>query len=255
MSDAVIQLQAVSFGYPDAPLILENINLEIAAGEFLGIVGPNGGGKSTLLKIILGLLQPYQGQVSVHGLPAALGRAHVGYVPQFASFARDYPISVEDTVLMGRLGKTPMLFGYRRQDRALAVAAMRETQLLDLRQRQIGTLSGGQLQRVLIARALACEPDILILDEPTANIDMRVEEDIFDLLKQLNRRLTILVVSHDIGFISGYVRRVACLNKTLLCHTTEALTSRLIENLYENPVRAIHHQHPPYAQPLPTCRH
>jgi len=121
---------------------------------------------------------------------------------------------------------------------------MQETYLTDLKHRALNTLSGGQLQRVLIARALACEPEILILDEPTANIDMRVEEDIFDLLKILNQRLSILVVSHDIGFISGYVKKVACLNKTLICHSTEKLTPHLIQNLYSNQtIHAIQHLH------------
>ena len=126
---------------------------------------------------------------------------------------------------------------------AIAQQAMETTHIAHLSQRQIGRLSGGQLQRVLIARALACQPKILILDEPTANIDQRVEEDIFDLLKTLNKELTIMVVSHDIGFISAYVNRVACLNKTLLCHHTASITSSELEQLYNIPVRAIQHQH------------
>lgn len=138
---------------------------------------------------------------------------------------------------------------------------MQEAQIENLKQRPINSLSGGQLQRVLIARALACEPKTLILDEPTANIDMRTEEDIFELLKTLNQRLTLLVVSHDIGFISGYVDQIACLNQTLLCHHTDALEGGLdaqsIENLYGGAVRAIHHQHPgmPHHCPTPTNSH
>ncbi|MCV6638537.1 ABC transporter ATP-binding protein [Candidatus Albibeggiatoa sp. nov. NOAA] len=237
-----IQLDNVSFAY-DAPTILENINLTIEIKEFLGIVGPNGGGKSTLLKIMLGLLKPTQGQALVFGESPAKQRINIGYVPQFANFPRHFPITVQETVLTGRLGVTRSWLGFSREDKAIAHEAMQTTHIADLAKRQIGQLSGGQLQRVLIARALACQPKILILDEPTANIDQRVEEDIFDLLKQLNQELTVIVVSHDIGFISAYVSRVACLNKTLLCHQTAPVTPQELEQLYHIPVRAIQHQH------------
>jgi zinc transport system ATP-binding protein len=120
---------------------------------------------------------------------------------------------------------------------------MTQTEIADLAQRRIATLSGGQLQRVLVARALACEPRILILDEPTANIDMRVESDIFDLLRVLNERMTILVVSHDVAFISAYVRRVACVNRTLLCHATESIDGQVIHDLYGGDVRRVAHAH------------
>ena len=154
---------------------------------------------------------------------------------------RDFPVTVEETVLLGRLGKTRALLGYRAHDRALARRAMGETGVAELRARPIGTLSGGQLQRVLIARALAGEPRILLLDEPTANIDLRAEVDIFDLLKTFNARMTIVVVSHDIGFISPYVTRIACLNRTLLCHTASPISGEQIERLYGAPVRMIRH--------------
>jgi zinc transport system ATP-binding protein len=239
----MINLQNLSFAYPNSPPVLENINLSIEKGEFLGIVGPNGGGKTTLLKLILGLLKPTQGIVLIKDSLPQKGREFIGYVPQFANFSRDYPISVMQAILLGRLGKTKRFFGYSKTDYQIADRVMKETYLTELKHRVLNTLSGGQLQRVLIARALACEPEILILDEPTANIDMRVEEDIFDLLKELNQRLTIVVVSHDIGFISSYVSKVACLNKTLICHSTEALTPHLIQNLYANPIHAIQHLH------------
>lgn len=240
----ILELQNISFAYPNSPPVLEHINLNIEKGEFLGIVGPNGGGKTTLLKLILGLLKPTQGIILINKSPPQKGREIIGYVPQFANFSRDYPISVMQAILLGRLGKTKRFFGYSKSDYDIAERVMKETYLTDLKNRVLNTLSGGQLQRVLIARALACEPEILILDEPTANIDMRVEEDIFDLLKELNQRLTILVVSHDIGFISSYVKKVACLNKTLICHSTEALTPHLIQNLYSNQaIHAIQHLH------------
>jgi zinc transport system ATP-binding protein len=144
---------------------------------------------------------------------------------------------------MGRLGKTQALGGYRATDRRVAQQAMAQARVLEFRDRRLATLSGGQLQRVMIARALACEPEILVLDEPTANIDLRGEQDIFDLLGQLDGQPTILVVSHDIGFISQYVTRVACLNRTLVCHGTDAINGEIINKLYGSAVRMIHHKH------------
>jgi zinc transport system ATP-binding protein len=238
----VIKIENLSFAYTE-PLVLENINLDIMQGEFLGLVGPNGGGKSTLLKVILGLLEPQSGKVWVLGKPPNKGRKAIGYVPQYANIERDFPITVEDTVLLGRLGKTRSIFGYTREDKTAAHKAMQETEIEDLKHRRLGTLSGGQFQRVLISRALVSDPEILILDEPTANIDLRVEEDIFDLLKKLNQRVTIIIVSHDVGFISEYVSRVACLNRSLICHETSSISGEMIEELYGTQVHMIQHVH------------
>ena len=242
MNEAVINIENVSFSY-GGTLALENINLTITKGEFLGVVGPNGGGKSTLLKLVLGLIRPDTGKVSVLDQSPEKGRAQIGYVPQYVRFNRDFPITVEDTILLGRLGKSKSLWGYTKKDKQICDQAMRETEIIDLKQRRLNTLSGGQLQRVLIARALVSDPQILILDEPTANIDLRVEEDIFGLLKKLNERATIIIVSHDVGFISEYVNRVACLNRTLICHQTSAISGEMIEELYATPVQMIQHIH------------
>lgn len=241
-TDSIISLRDISFSY-DGPRVLEGISLEVAEGEFLGVVGPNAGGKSTLLKIILGLLQPDSGEVRVMGKPPLEVRQQIGYVPQYPEFRRDFPVTVRDTVLMGRLGDTGFFGGYRRADREIADRVMAETEVSDLSARRISTLSGGQLQRVLVARALASQPRILILDEPTANIDLRVESDIFDLLQELNRRMTIIVVSHDVGFISRYVNRVACLARTLMCHHTSAIDGKIINELYGMDVRMVEHLH------------
>jgi zinc transport system ATP-binding protein len=236
----VIVIRGLGFSYGESP-VLEGVDLEILDGEFVGLVGPNAGGKSTLLKLVLGLLEPQQGSIQVLGQAPRQAVRRVGYVPQFPTFPRDFPISVEQVVLTGRLGFGPMLGWYRSSDRTAARRALAEVEALDLARRRIGTLSGGQLQRVLLARALVAEPSILILDEPTANIDQRMEGDIFDLLARLNARLTILVVSHDIAFISGYVDRVACLNRTLVCHTTERVDADLIHQLYGDNVRQVAH--------------
>ena len=246
----IIELNDVSFSYEDTR-VLENVTLQVEAGEFLGIVGPNAGGKSTLLKLILGLLRPQSGHLSVLKKPVCDARHQLGYVPQYPSFPRDFPVTVEQTVLLGRIGMQQnnswlqrLLPGrYSKQDREAVRLALQEVEADNLLNRQIGSLSGGQLQRVLLARALVSNPQVLILDEPTANIDQRLESDIFDLLKRLNERMSILVVSHDIGFVSSYVTRVACINRTLVCHHTDAIDGEVIQSLYGEDVRMVAHHH------------
>ncbi len=237
----VIELHDVSFVY-DGPQILQSIDLSIEKGEFFGVVGPNGGGKTTLLKLILGLLEPNSGRVVVLGGRPAEKRRLIGYVTQFAAFRRDFPITVEEAVILGRLGLAPALGGYRQRDRDAARCAMAETEVLEFRRRPLVALSGGELQRVLIARALVANPEILVLDEPTANVDLRHEMDIFKLLKDVSQHATVIVVSHDIGFVSQYVTRVACLNRTLICHTASEITGEVIADLYGRPMRMVRHE-------------
>lgn len=240
--EPIISIDNVSFSYSSVPVV-RDINLAINDGEFLGVIGPNAGGKSTLLKLILGLLSPDAGEITVFGKNPDKGRSRIGYVPQYPAFTRDFPINVCDAVLLGRLGETRWYGGYTQEDREIAINVLKAIEIDTIQHQTIDSLSGGQLQRVLIARALASKPDILILDEPTANIDVRAEEDIFALLKQYNDHMTIIVVSHDIGFISAYVDRVACLNQTMLCHTTSEISGKTIEELYGAPVRMIQHVH------------
>lgn len=239
----VIEMERVGFAYGAVP-VLEDVSLRVPAGEFLGLVGPNAGGKSTLLKLILGLLSPQRGRIRVLGQTPRKARRHLGYVPQYPSFPRDFPIDVLSVVLMGRLGTTASgLVGWSANDRAIARRTLVDVEAGDLESTPVASLSGGQLQRVLLARALVSEPQVLILDEPTANIDHRLEGEIFELLARLNKRLTIIVVSHDIGFISGYVSRVACLSRTLVCHQTAAVGGDLVKQLYGEQVRMISHEH------------
>lgn len=242
MQDELIAVDHVSFAYGAVP-VLQDVTLHVRKGEFLGIVGPNAGGKSTLLKLILGLLKPQSGTVRVLGKRPRQQRWQIGYVPQYPAFARDFPINVEQVVLQGRLTGKRWWGRYSADDRRAAQAALQELEAENLAKRPIGALSGGQLQRILLARALVSEPQILILDEPTANIDMRLESDIFDHLRELNQRMTILVVSHDIAFISDYVSRVACINRTLVCHETTAIDGEMIQDLYGEPVRMVAHHH------------
>ena len=242
MNNVVIDVDNVSFNY-GAVSVLENISFKIYEDEFIGIIGPNAGGKSTLLKLILGLLKPNKGVISKFKYDGKALINNIGYVSQHSTFPRDFPITVGEVVMMGHIGTSSKFFHYSKKEIELAKQAMQKLEIQDIEKRKIGELSGGQLQRVLIARELVCQPEILILDEPTSNVDMRIEEDIFLLLKNYSEHMTIIVVSHDIAFISSYVDRVACLNKTLVCHSTESISGKMIEELYDVPVKMIHHNH------------
>ena len=232
MSKPVVAIQGLHFSYAKAAL-LKDINLSIYQEEFIAIIGPNASGKTTLLKLMMGLLRPDSGQIQVLGKQPIEAFSDVGYVPQYATFSKEFPITVREVVMLGAGSKASS---------AAAQEAMRVVSINAIAGQSIDTLSGGQMQCLLIARALAGRPKILILDEPTANIDIKTEENIFSLLRRYNAKMTIIVVSHDVAFISSYVDRVACLNKTLSCHNTESISGKMIEELYAVPVRMIDHQ-------------
>ncbi len=238
----VVEISQVTFGYPQQPApVLEGVDLTISADDFLGVIGPNGGGKTTLLKLMLGLFKPQAGCVRVFGKPPCQVRSRIGYVPQHAGFDVSVPASVLDVVLMGRLGAHSWGPWYRRGDVKLAMDALGQTQMDHLANRPIGALSGGQRQRVLIARALAGQAQLLLLDEPTAGVDAHMEHGLTDLLHQLNQRMPIVLVSHDVSFVSTHLKRVACLNKKMTCHDAHRLTPQLLEQMYHGPVRPVAH--------------
>lgn len=234
-------LRAVSFAYEGAPVI-EKADFDIFAGDFVCVVGPNGGGKTTLLKLVTGELEPDTGEVRVFGRAPAAVRHRVGYTPQYLRFDALFPVSVLDVVLMGRLDHH--WFGrYHRRDREAALRALDEVGLADASRRHFSELSGGQRQRVLIARGLVCAPDLLVLDEPTANVDAAVGAKLLDLLARLNERITILMVSHDLRFVSGHVGTVLCVNRKIVAHPTSEVTAEIINELYGGGVRVVRHDH------------
>ncbi len=237
-----IEIRGLSFSY-DGARVISDADLTVAAGEFVTVVGPNGGGKTTLLKLVLGLLQPDQGTVSVFGRRPVESRPRMGYVPQYSRTDPSFPASVLDVVLMGRLGKGRQLGGYSRADVAAAEAAMADVELSDEARRSFSKLSGGQRQRALIARALAVDPDLLLLDEPTANLDVAMENELYEILRRLKERMTVLLVSHDLAFVSGFTDTVACVNRTVALHTTSEVTSELMNELYGRDVRFVRHDH------------
>lgn len=238
----VIETGELSFAY-DGPLVLENVSITIAQRDFVSVVGPNGGGKTTLLKLMLGLLQPTRGWVRVFGRPPLEVRRRIGYVPQHTHFDPRFPVTALDVVLMGRLGLGSGIGPTRRADKQAARQALQEVGMVDFSRRPLGALSGGQRQRVLIARALAAEPELLLLDEPTASLDLVVQGDFFDLLHRLNEKLAVLLVSHDVGFVSQHVHTVVCVSRHVEVHSTSTLDGHAINELYGGPVRYVQHQH------------
>ena len=236
----VVRLEDVWVQYNGVP-ILEGINLAIEQDDFLGIIGPNGGGKTTLLKIILGLISPSRGKVSVLGKPPEKSRSKIGYVPQHNLFDRDFPISVGDVVLMGRYGKSGLFRRYSSEDRRATQDALQTVGMLDYKERQMGKLSGGELQRIFIARALVAEPKLLLLDEPTASVDPAMQTEFYELLEKLKRQMAIVLVSHDISAVSIYVDKLACLNRQLHYHGSKEITPEILEATYKCPVQMIAH--------------
>ncbi|MFN8389981.1 MAG: ABC transporter ATP-binding protein [Bdellovibrionota bacterium] len=223
--------------------ILEDINLSLPPGSFLGLIGPNGAGKTVLLKVILGLIQPTSGEVRIFGKPPAEAHREISYVPQYAHFDATFPISVIDVVLMGRLGRTRYFRRYSDADREKAYASLEKMDLTPLAEKQVGRLSGGQLQRVLIARALTAEPKILLLDEPTASLDSRVGTSVYQALADQAGDMTIVLVSHDIGVISTHVKTIACLNRRMHYHESKEISGEVLAEVYGCPVELIAHGH------------
>jgi len=236
----VVSVANVSFAYDQLP-VLENINLTIHRGDFLGIIGPNGGGKTTLVKLILGLLQPQQGAIKVLETLPQKARSRVAYVPQHAPEDREFPITVWEVALQGRLQSSTWGYRYAREDRQRAAEELQRVEMWEFRKRPIGALSGGQRQRVFLARALCRDPEILFLDEPTVGIDSRAQENIYDLLQKLNEHMTIVIITHDIGVISQHVRSVACVNRVLIAHNEGLITAEMLEKTYNCPVDLIAH--------------
>lgn len=242
MSEEVVALEDVWVRYGDNT-VLQEVTLKVGEKDFLGVIGPNGGGKTTLLKVIMGLVQPIRGIARVFGEETGRSWQRIGYVPQQIMLDRNFPISVRDTVLMGRLGQKTIFKGYGKDDIAAAKEALMAMEMWDYSSRQIGKLSGGQLQRVLIARALASRPDLLLLDEPTTGIIVG-QESIYTILNRLKSMITIIIVSHDVGALAVNVDKIACVGKKLYYHDSKELSSGEMEEAYGCPIELIAHGTP-----------
>jgi zinc transport system ATP-binding protein len=242
-TDPIIEFDGVSFSYDGRNDILDDVHLTVEALDFASVIGPNGGGKTTLLKLVLGLLEPASGTIRVFGRSPERARPRIGYMPQFATTDPKFPVRVADVVLMGRLGPGRRVGPFSKTDRAAAVQAMERVGVEQLSRQSFSALSGGQRQRVLLARALSSDPELLLLDEPAAGLDQKVEQDFFELLGELNREKTLVLVSHDLGFVRSFVKTVVCVHCRVDVHPTSELDGTAIQDLYGGDVRLVHHDH------------
>ncbi len=232
-----IEVHELSAGY-GRDIVLDGVELCVPPGEFLALIGPNGGGKTTLLRVLLGLLRPKQGTVRVLGAAPDGVRGRVGYVPQHARFDTGFPISVIDVV---RMGVPPPLRRDPNAARAAALQALQQLEMNDLAAEPIGELSGGQLQRVLIARAVVMQPELLILDEPTASLDVRSADSFYELLHELARRMTVVLSSHDVLGVSSRADSIACLNRKLYHHPAGEVDAGTLAQVYGCPIELVAH--------------
>lgn len=231
MEDSIVEIKDLWFAY-NGQTVLADVSLNIQPGDFIAMIGPNGGGKTTLLKLMLGLLKPSKGSIRVLGDTTEKASHHIGYVSQDVLINRNFPITSIDVVLMGNLKPNRRWGRISAQDHREAVDALERMEIKEFAESKIGELSGGQRQRVFIARALVTKPKVLLLDEPTASIDAKGQAEFYRLLKELNEDITILVVSHDLVAISTYVKSVACVNKRLHYHHQAEITGEMLEEMY-----------------------
>jgi zinc transport system ATP-binding protein len=227
----VIHLNDVSFTY-DQTEILKDVNLDVTSGEFIGIIGPNGGGKTTLLNLLMGFLKPKKGVISIFGTSPKNARKKIAWVPQGLGYDRSFPISVLEVVLGGRLSNSPWFGGFPKKDREKAQQKLKQVGLLSFQDAPFASLSGGQTQRVLIARALASEPALLFLDEPVASVDPNAESEIYRILSELKGSLTIVMVTHDLRAILEQVDRVVCVQKEVTILNPQAICEHFAFGVY-----------------------
>lgn len=251
MPESIIRLENINFAY-DSKVVLKNVNLEINRGTFMGLVGPNGGGKTTIIKILLGLIEPDSGKVFINNQPINKFKDwnKIGFVSQKANtFNKGFPATVFEVVSMGLTAKLGYLKFLNKKAKRQVLHAINQVGMSEYAYRNIGDLSGGQQQRVFIARALVSEPDILILDEPTVGIDFKNVERFYELLHKLNteQNITMLLITHDTGAMTNYATNIVCLNQTLHFHGRSeeysALSTEDLSRIYGHPVQVIVHDH------------
>ncbi|MBO4984015.1 MAG: metal ABC transporter ATP-binding protein [Bacteroides sp.] len=232
MATPIIEINNLSAGY-DGKSVLRNINLTVFEKDFLGIIGPNGGGKTTLIKCILGLLKPFSGEIK--------SNCKIGYLPQYSSIDKKFPITVEEVILSGLSSQKSLTARYSAEERERARHTIVQMGLEGLEKRPIGALSGGQLQRTLLGRAIISDPQVLILDEPSTYIDKRFEARLYELLADINKQCAIILVSHDIGTVLQQVKSIACVNETLDYHPDTGITEEWLERNFHCPIELLGH--------------
>ena len=240
----ILELQSITTGY-NGNIVLRDVNLTVYEKDFIGIIGANGSGKTTLLKVILGIIQPMKGTIQFFIKDTENVNKHIGYLPQVIMFDKKFPISVTDVILSGLTAKTGLFKYFSKNDSKKTMEIMEKMGVLHLKSCTIGELSGGEMQRVFLSRALISSPQLLILDEPDTFVDQNFERSFFEVLKGLNKKMAIILVSHDIGMISSYVKTIACVNKNLYYHNSNEITQELLDN-YRCPIDLITHGNLPH---------
>ena len=241
--EAIVSLKKITVKY-DTTIALEGASLDIYLNDFLGVIGPNGGGKTTLVKAILGAV-PYSGEVEYS--PTLFERGHrlIGYLPQLSEFDKSFPISVIEVVMSGLQAEKGFFSRYTKADREKAMQLLEMAGIADIAERQISEVSGGQMQRALLCRAVILEPKLLILDEPTNFVDNKFENELYTLLHRLNEKMAIVMVSHDLGTITSVVKSIVCVNRSVHRHDSNVITAEQLEN-YQCPIQIISHGHVPH---------
>lgn len=232
-----IVVEDLTFTYPGRPLFA-HVSFAIEPGAFVALIGPNGGGKTTLLQLLLGFKSPDAGSITICGKPIREGKGLMGYVPQKLPFDRQFPISVLEVVLTGRLSHLPWYGVYRTEDRRIALEALDRVKLADYAHAPFGSLSGGLAQRTLLARALASNPQILLLDEPTSHIDVASQQTLYALLAELKKSITLVMVTHDLNAILGQVDRVLCVQGNVVPLQPEEICQHIALGLYHSPANS-----------------
>ena len=240
--EPLIKIENLTLGYDKAP-VLENVNLKVFEQDFIGVIGPNGGGKTTFIKAILGLIKPMHGEILFRS-DINKKRKPIGYLPQVKHFDRSFPITVSDVVRSGLIMENSRKINAG-SVRDKVEKLLQEMGIHDIRNKAIGELSGGQMQRVFLCRALISNPKMLILDEPDTFVDNRFEGELYEKLRQLNEKVAIVLVSHDVGTISSYVKTIACVNRELHYHPDNKITQEQL-NSYNCPIKLITHGEVPH---------
>lgn len=238
MTNLIIEIDNLSFSYEKDLTLFKNQSLKIDQGDYVGIIGPNGGGKTTLIRLMMGLLTPDSGKIELLGKRPEEAYRQIGYVPQHAQLDKLFPVSVLEIVLMGRLFHLPWYGMFRKKDKQAAIEILEQMGLADKRDATFGSLSGGQIQRVLIARALVSNPKILFLDEPTANVDAEAEALIYDILKSLQGEMTILMVTHDLEAAFDQVDKICVIDKEITCYRPEEMCHHYTVGLYHKKIQS-----------------
>lgn len=235
----IVELKDISVSY-ERKVAIENVNFTINKNDFIGVIGPNGGGKTTLIKVILGIVKPHQGKILFHE-----ANKKIGYLSQYHNFDSSFPISVEETILMGLMNNWKPFYFRKKEIKQSLQKTLERLKITHLQKKNMGELSGGEMQKVFLARAIISNPVLLLLDEPDTYIDSKFENELYEILEEINKTTAIVLVSHDAGIISSHVKSIACVNRHLHYHASNEITEEMLK-VYNCPIDLITHGQVPH---------